>query len=473
MSSGDEHPEAFPLLAFLWGCAHALSELSATTWFADLQQGRFSAALVADCVVFAVAIAVIVRPSAAAILASLAAAQVVQTVLCLPEVPNHRLLMFCVNVGLLLTIVANRLVRDPRPLGTALAGAFSQVALCTLAAVYFFATLAKLNTDFLDPEVSCGGQFLGHVTRVFPLLGFTQASAAIWLTIVVEGLLVPGLLFRKTRRAAVLVGLLFHFGVALDLVKRFYNFSAVTSALLTASLGAALLRDAARALESRFSPPVQVRMRPLLAMTRAFFAVWLSGLFVYGLLVDPSQAWRVFVGAWLIWTMLGAFCIGLAAAAFLVPVATHTSPTRVPRVAIAAPLLLVVANGCGPYLGYKTRTSFNMYSNLRLEANAGNHLLFDRSLDVFGYLADDVELLETNDAALRRDYLDKGYHITYFELERHLAGRDPDGLRLVIRRNGRVESIGDAPRPTIAKRLLWKLLVFRPLGSGVVKECIW
>lgn len=473
MRASDEQQDTFPLLAFIWACAHALSALSATTWLSDLRQGHLSPVLVADLAMFAAAIATIVRPNAPVIFASLAGVQVVQTLICLPEVPNHRILMFCVNLGLLLTFLANRTRGDPQPIRTALAGAFSRVALFTLVAVYFFATFAKLNTGFLDPEISCGGRFLGHVTRVFPLLGFTQASAAIWLTILVEGLLVPGLLFRKTRRAAVLVGLLFHFGVALDLVKRFYNFSAVMSALLTASLGTELLREAARALESRFSPAVRARMRALLAITRAFFAVWLSGLFAYGVLVDPSAAWRVFVGAWLIWTVLGTFYIALAAAAFLVPAASLPSPANVPRVAVVAPLLLVFANGCGPYLGYKTRTAFNMYSNLRLEANAGNHLVFSRSLDVCGYLADDVELLETNDELLRRDYLDEGYHITNFELERHLAGRDISGLHLVVRRNGRVETISAVPQPTIGRRILWRLLVFRPLGPRVVKECIW
>jgi hypothetical protein len=269
----------------------------------------------------------------------------------------------------------------------------------------------------------------------------------------------------------VLVGVLFHYGVALDLVKRFYNFSAVMSALLVASLGDGLLRQSLRALENRFS--TQVRVRPFLSMLRMFFAVWLTCLFAFGLLVEPTVAWRVFIGAWSLWTLLGLFAIALAVTAVVTPTEIAADATRVPRAAVVVPVLLILANGCGPYLGFKTRTSFNMYSNLRLEADAGNHLLFPRSLDLFGFLADDVELLETNDDHLRRNYVEKGYRITRFELERHLAGRDLGGLHLVVRRNGRVETVTSAPQPSFVRRIQWKLLVFRPLGPEVVRECIW
>jgi hypothetical protein len=472
MKAREESPDVFPLVAFLWACAHSLSALSATVWFAELRELRFSPALLADCALFAAAVLTVLRPGEPRFFASMVGLQIVQTLVYLPEVPNHRILMFCMNLGLATTLLGGAFRRQDSPsIRAGLTEVFTRLSPPVLAAVYFFATLAKLNRDFLDPEISCGTAFLGHITGIFPSLAFAEGSAAIWITIVVEGLLPPALLFRKTRRWAVLVGVLFHYGVALDLVKRFYNFSAVMSALLVASLGEGLLRQSLRALEDRFSR--QVRVRPFLSMLRTFFAVWLTGLFAFGLLVEPTVAWRVFIGAWSLWTLLGLFAIALAVTAVVTPTEIAADATRVPRAAVVVPVLLILANGCGPYLGFKTRTSFNMYSNLRLEADAGNHLMFPRSLDLFGFLADDVELLETNDELLQRNYVEKGYRITRFELERHLAGRDFSELHLVVRRNGRVETVTSAPQPSFVRRIQWKLLVFRPLGPEVVRECIW
>lgn len=463
---------AFSVIAFLWACAHAVSMLSGTAWFAGLRDGRASASVVAGCVVLATALWTIVRPGKPCPFLAMTGLQVVQTVLALPEVPNHRILMFCVNVGVWLAFLALRLRRSPSPLPAELAGAFARISPGVLMLVYFFAFFAKLNTDFLDADVSCGTRFFNHIPLVFPVPGSveTTGSAAIWVTLLVEALLPAALFFRRTRRLAVLAGLLFHFTIALDLVKRFYNFSAVMSALLVASLGTSTLQECADSLAHRL--PRGVRAGRLLFMVRSFFAAWLAGAFLYGILADPSVAWRVFAGAWAVWMAVAVFELAMSIAAFFMPaVASHTA--RGPRAAVLVPLLLIAANGCGPYLGFKTRTSFNMYSNLRLEANAGNHLLFSRSLDLGGFLADDVELLETNDEVLRRDYLEKGYHITYFELERHLAGRDNSDLHLVVRRGGRTQAITDVPPPTLGKRILWKLLVFRPLGPQVVHQCIW
>ena len=130
---------------------------------------------------------------------------------------------------------------------------------------------------------------------------------------------------------------------------------------------------------------------------------------------------------------------------------------------------LVVLNGLSPYLGLKTRTAWQMYSNLNLDAATSNHYLIPYSLDIGGFLADSVRILATSDPALREGYVQTGQRITWFELRRYV-GQHPVQELTYVRPARAVGSFGlaaeDAPRKTLGQAGLEKLLIFRPVGAA-------
>ena len=79
----------------------------------------------------------------------------------------------------------------------------------------------------------CAVTFLGHMTDLFSLPSLPALeSLAIWVTLGVECLLPIGLAIPRLWLPAVLLGVGFHCVLALDIIKMFYNFSAVMVALL-------------------------------------------------------------------------------------------------------------------------------------------------------------------------------------------------------------------------------------------------
>src|SRR5690606_1433627 len=91
--------------------------------------------------------------------------------------------------------------------------------------------------------------------------------------------------------------------------------------------------------------------------------------------------------------------------------------------------------GCfSPYMGLKTAQSMNMFANLRLEAGVSNHLVFRSVPGPFGYLADTVEIVETNGSPYFSRIVAQGLHVTYYDLLDKLD-RNP-AARVSFRRNG-------------------------------------
>ncbi|HUE38831.1 MAG TPA: hypothetical protein VMR29_04965, partial [Candidatus Binatia bacterium] len=137
--------------------------------------------------------------------------------------------------------------------------------------------------------------------------------------------------------------------------------------------------------------------------------------------------------------------------------------------AAIAVIALVWLDGLSPYLGLKTRTTLDMYSNLRLEADRSNHFLVPRSLDVFGFLRDRVAILETDDPDLRRAYVETGEEMPYVQLRDYLT-RHPRVRVRYLRGGAQASSVGTREPLPYA---LQKLLVFRPLGERSRRECLW
>ena len=509
-SSSQPRDSAFSIFGLLW----AIAALLHIIWVNVLiHRSPFTTVEpLSEMVLALCAAAVIQRPSSVRRLLVLATVQVLQVGWQLPYTPNHWLLTGCVNVTILCAAMGVKARARRSPLRSSdLYQAFSPCVRLEVIIFYLFTFFHKLNVDFLDPSSSCAVTFLGHITAPFSVpLPPALASLAIFVTLGVEFLLPIGLAIPRLRLPAVLLGAGFHFFLALDIIKMFYNFSSVMWALLWVCLPPAA---AAPLVRVRRCLPRAVRGRPVRArLVRLFFnrfhflagyalTLWLCwrqpelslGLNVVGfgvlwlvlagtLFVAGGCAWR---SVWRPGRGRGADqgtgrCFHPVLGGVARRAGVGSAPPRGGNGRRRFPLLLLIPslvflNGLGPYLGLKLRSAWQMYSNLSIDDAGSNHFLVPRSLDVGGFLADSVVIVSTSDRLLNEQYVKTGNRMPFFALRSYLAER-PE-VRLAYVRAGRYRELvraGDSPEfSTRPNPLLRKLLTFRPLGPQAGKICDW
>ena len=429
------------------------------------------------------AVAVIHRPASVGRLLGLALVQLLDVAYFLPVVPNHWLLTGIVSLAIV-GAAATAALRDGRAglqLG-ALYQTLTPPVRLSAAIFYFFTFFHKLNADFLNPDVSCAVRFFEQTLAPFPALAALPGMglAVIWATLAVELFLAVGLAVPRWRQAACLLGVGFHLLLALDAPHVFYNFSAVMFAVLWVCLPASRAAWLARQPGGRLG-----RFHFLGGYALIVGLVWWF----------PTKAgWVIafgFSGLWLAFALTLLSRAGLLGRCNVVRVARASRrlsalpgplapiEPRLQRPYAGVLLILpalVLLNGLSPYLGLKTRTAWQMYSNLNLAADYSNHLLVPYSLDVGGFLADSAHIVVTSDPALRYAYGQPGRRITWFELRRYVA-HQPD-IQLAYTRPGRSpQAFGPAEKDAALNAPGWgvleKLLIFQPLGPEAGALCNW
>lgn len=394
----------------------------------------------------------------------------------LPALPNHRIVLALVA----LTILSQGLVRRSSRIPGA--GVFTNSSSeritttlqCITIIVYLFAALAKLNEAYINPVTSCAATFL---KQALVLHGFSLDVAiapnllhgAIWWSILSEVLICLLLLVPRTRMLGVAFGVAFHMALAADYVKYFANFSAAMFILLISWL------------PEHAAERIWVRGVSFWRVITPFAAVAMSlTLLCVGInIIEPST--------WIILRYLFFMIFASGLLINLVPLAigdlirAGAPPIWSWKTPIWTIIALAIINGLCPYLGLKSRNSFAMYSNLRLDAVGANHLLAPYSADVFGLLADRVEVISASDAKLSRTIEPPGRELPYIALCAYLANMDDtprtpavdttvqyvrNGQRLIAKRGGQLPV--DCPG-----WLARKLLFFGPIGEGSEKRCEW
>ncbi len=384
-------------------------------------------------------------------------AEVVAVALDMPFVGSHTLLVLIVGGCVLaqlgwLTVRARRL---PSP-----AAAFDTIApflRVAVIVVYATAAVAKLNSGFLDPVTSCAASMSRQVAWFDPALldGSWRIEPAIWGTVATEVALPVLLAVRRTRLLGVVVGVGFH--VVLALAGN-VPFTALAFALYVAFLP----RDLPIGL-----PRVG---RPLRAAVLAGAVVaWLTGAALS--VTDPGLVGVLIADGTRLVVVLVA-CGGLGALLVLRRGAPdppeyppHSLRVREPVLAVGVALLIV--NGMSPYLGLQTDSSFEMFSNLRTEPGAWNHLLVPEAVRIFGYQDRPVRVVASNDPALTT----RGGGATAvlrFELERYLREHPGTVAAALAPGDAAPRTLGPLPPgPTPAERIA----VFRDVPPPGTPRC--
>jgi hypothetical protein len=441
--------------ASLWAAALIVSFNSSADWLPDLSQGWST--LVASIV----ALALLARPDSIRLLQLSILSYCVSAFVIMPAIPNHRMVLLFAGLSLLPGTVRSSLS----------AKSIANLRWLTLC-VYCFAVLAKLNHDYLASDPSCASLFLTESLQLHGLLSMHSdthspgVSIAGWWSLISEGLLVVLLLPLRSRGAGVFLGIGFHLLLATHYIKYFANFSAAMFLLLCSWLS----ESQCRWLWTKY---LQRKNSVLLVGALALYLALLAH--AAGLI--GAAAWVLLRYA--LWSGFGWL---LLIAVWKAVRYGESEQEGRSSLRLATSRLLVIAalvNGLSPYLGIKTRSSFSMYSNLRIEPAYSNHLFMPGSADLFGFLSDTVRVTASTDERLSRLTPTPNERIPYLSLCAHLAAMDdgpPDlkatvsyergGSQLQAERGERLPE--DCPN-WIAR----KLLLFGSVGEGAERQCVW
>lgn len=465
------------VFALLWAVATLIHQASFTGWISeDRPLGWLLTGLAAG---------VIIWPRSIPLFATMVAMSAAYTLQRLPNIPNHILFELFVNLTILCGMAlgwleARRQGLKPVERRQRVYSSFASTVRIEVLLLYFFVTLHKLNRDFFDPEVSCGGALFNMMLNRAPALG--QASwiqiGCIGATLLFEAGIPLLLLFRKTRALGILTGFLFHLIIGFVPHGGVYSFSALMMTLFFLFTPPEFVESLSRTAEgllerSPFQRSDSLYRSLAFAGTATTLAVWVWGWQRAGYL---SLAKVGFVH-WLAWA---AFLLFLFLVAFTSEAVTWTGfqVGLLPRPKSLWLLpVLISMNGFSPYLGSKTQTSFAMFSNLRTEDDRPNHLLLGGFPQIWNYQRDIVEIVSSDHLALDRLRQD-GLELPYFELQSYLRSIKGD-FDVVYRRNGEImhlqrmvtRILGDSDPLQSPPYLSRKWLRFRPFNAGPKMEC--
>lgn len=375
-------------------------------------------------VLFALGLGLIVVPGARALFIGLIAALALDGWLHAPTHSNHTMLL---NFFVVTVIAAggwhawrgspwDRFFADIRPVGR-----------CLLLIMYTFGIFHKINTGFLNPEVSCAVVLWREMPA--PLVWIDTAPMhylAIYGTFAVEAVIMAMLILPRFRHWGICAGIGFHGLLALSGYAMYPVFSTLAIVLHT------LFISPASAQAVTQSARWQGLDRALRSLPGAgLLLTGLAGIAFFAMQRDYTQVA-------LIWMALVAWpLILLATKGAADPESDRTGAQ------FAAPLMvlnvipvLFFLNAISPYLGLKNAQSMNMFANLRLEGGVSNHLVLPGAPGPFAYLSDVVEVTGIDGQPLIvRGYEDVRMGLVFSDFMALARGLDP-ATEVSFLRNG-------------------------------------
>ncbi len=373
-------------------------------------------------VVVLAALWVVVRPASVGRFLTMTSAEVVSVAIDMPDIGSHTLLVLVIGACVLAFAGWSTLRARRLPEAGWLFERIAPFLRVQMLVVYAAAAIAKMNTAFLDGEVSCAVALSGQVAWFDPALlaGSWRELPAIWGTLAIEvslplcsqcagrGCSAWRWASSSTRSSRSPATSVLRAGACP--LRRL-------SPARRAEPGAGRGRRSARAGSPGSAPPAPRELaRRLSGRGRSLAPV--CG--------DPLVPTRPRARADRDGTRLVVVAMVVAPVVVLAPggrpgeAATHPRRSlRVRHPVFALGTALLVANSLSPYLGLKTESSFTMFSNLGTEAGYWNHLLIPEGVRVFGYQDELVQVIGANDPGLGARAL-AGNRIVRYELERYL-----------------------------------------------------
>ena|GEM_PF-4987561 len=310
-----------------------------------------------------------------------------------------------------------------------------------LSLIYFFSFFSKLNSGFFNPEFSCSNVFTANILNLYqlPELKGALVFLPIIFTLLIEGVLCL-IFIKKLQKYLIPLSLFFHLILAFDLTKDFINFSSVMYFFLIQII----INENNKLIKIEdFYKKILI---PVLILFVSFILLNFEVL-------KPGSF------------MLIKLIIFMLIYSFVFSHLKFKPSLKSSKLSYSfyVVLILVTLNGLSPYLGFKNRTSFNMYGNLFINEKESNHFIVPKSLDLLGINKDSYLVIESDLKELD-SYIEDKIRITSLELNSLLI-KNPKALI-------KVESNNFIPNKNISK-FKYKLLHFKGVSREVEKSCIW
>ena len=426
--------EGLTVFAPIWACAGVFS-IAGSPEIILFRESMLAGAIAWLCI--GAAALLVMRPRSTALLALFSVLMVARYTTAMPVSSNNQTISFFMNLAIV-TVLAHAAI------GGQAGGALREmsydrlrvVGRGLLAVMYFYGIFHKINTDFLDPRVSCA---VALYTPIMTPLGLGEniygKYLAIAATFIVETITLVALYWRRWFAIGLFCGMVFHYIIPISAYSWYMDFSSLVLALYVLSIPPEVGRTA---YCNYMTLPMRARERfgwigtalPVVAVVLFAIAVAMAVANFY-----PDQSWRhEYRSVWiLIWALFGGAATILLVHASLEHLPyRETNVRRQPLWLYAFPAVLF-ASAMSPYFGLKTESSIAMFSNLHTEGGTSNHLLFPKPPYLFDYQSDVVEIIDSSDGRLARDV--RGEHMVMFALKEHLRQhpgswvtyRAPDG----------------------------------------------
>ena len=408
--------------------------------------------------------------------------RIVDYVYWMPFTPNHLLFEFILNIGMLSALVYRVfLYTSPYQLSgknfsktdyrEELFNFFRPVATVSLIILYFYAVFHKLNFDFFNPAISCGTYLMEYFTYSMPTINnnYFIRMSAVWGTLLFEGGIPILLCFRKTRTAGIVIGLFFHYFLAIHPHRGIYSFSALVFSLYFLFLPDNFIERIFFTGKNIFGNYWRKLIR---AVTYARLLLPVAILpVIFFLQYNWPKLVKLGLYIWLTWGVLIMVVYLTVTLSNKSKGIYARSLFRIPAKALWIFPVIIFLNGLNPYLGFKTQTSFSMFSNLRTEDQVTNHLFVPASLQVDTLQHNLVDIISSDSEELMK-YKIHNQLITFFEFRRITSALKKD-FYVNYSRNGQPQVLqvkyGQSNQPELLTPHPWllsKLLAFRPIDKG-------
>ena len=250
------------------------------------------------------------------------------------------------------------------------------------------------------------------------------------------------LCFRITRGWGVLLGLIFHNIIAFNPYNGFFDFSSMIFAVyfffiddyfteLVHSVYQKIKSFKIR-LKEGFSQHYSLKR---ICMMMVAFACGMVVLFILTKRFDDFFRyifWGVYSTAFIVMMI-----IALLTKKQVHVVQKQNSTFSLPHFSFILIPILVFFNGCSPYLGLKTESSFAMFSNLRTEGGRTNHYIVPASSQIFDFQKELVEITASSDPQLQ-NFADNHKLLVFYEFKHLVSQIRPETVSYI--RQGKAET---------------------------------
>lgn len=308
---------------------------------------------------------------------------------------------------------------------------FSPVGRWLMIIMYFYGTFHKINPGFMSLASSCAIPFMQEIPLIARLA--TQEwlqYAAIYGTLIFEGVAMLLLLSTRTKYLGMLLGMSFHFMIGISNFGTLAHFSAFALALHTlfvpSGFGQRIYND---------------RLLPVLAKTDARFkAITIA---VVAMQITFAMHLAITRNGYLVNILFAIFATMLIVLIFRHgTVRAGDAPYRLKSAFLPLNLIPVwfFLHCLSPYVGLGTGGVLAMFSGLRTEGGISNHYLIQKPIPIFSYQDTIVYVEDAQNGSLVEAARDN-QGILMFDFHRHFSIREPLALPVRLRVGDNVYAI--------------------------------